>query len=39
MTPRIFVLHSRIKATSEKLPENAMRHLGLSARAYDRFLK
>jgi len=39
MTPRMIRAHCRIDANSEKMLENAMRRLGLSARAYDRILK
>ncbi|HJP95462.1 MAG TPA: YifB family Mg chelatase-like AAA ATPase [Pyrinomonadaceae bacterium] len=39
MTPRMIRAHCQIDAHSEKMLENAMRRLGLSARAYDRILK
>ncbi|HEU4511017.1 MAG TPA: YifB family Mg chelatase-like AAA ATPase [Pyrinomonadaceae bacterium] len=39
MTPRLIRSHCRIDSQSEKMLENAMRRLGLSARAYDRILK
>jgi magnesium chelatase family protein len=39
MTPRMIRAHCRIDSHSEKMLENAMRRLGLSARAYDRILK
>jgi magnesium chelatase family protein len=39
MTPRMIRAHCRIDSNSEKMLENAMRRLGLSARAYDRILK
>jgi magnesium chelatase family protein len=39
MTPRMIRAHCQIDTHSEKLLENAMRRLGLSARAYDRILK
>ena len=39
MTPRMIRTYCQIDANSEKMLENAMRRLGLSARAYDRILK
>jgi len=39
MTPRMIRAYCQIDANSEKMLENAMRRLGLSARAYDRILK
>jgi magnesium chelatase family protein len=39
MTPRMIRAHCQIDSNSEKMLENAMRRLGLSARAYDRILK
>jgi magnesium chelatase family protein len=39
MTPRMIRAYCRIDSHSEKTLENAMRRLGLSARAYDRILK
>ncbi|HEU0251740.1 MAG TPA: ATP-binding protein [Pyrinomonadaceae bacterium] len=39
MTPRMIRAHCQIDSQSEKMLENAMRRLGLSARAYDRILK
>ena len=39
MTPRMMRAHCQIDSNSEKMLENAMRRLGLSARAYDRILK
>ena len=39
MTTRMIRAHCQIDAHSEKMLENAMRRLGLSARAYDRILK
>jgi magnesium chelatase family protein len=39
MTPRMIRTYCRIDANSEKMLENAMRRVGLSARAYDRILK
>jgi magnesium chelatase family protein len=39
MTPRMIRAYCQIDAHSEKMLENAMRRLGLSARAYDRILK
>jgi magnesium chelatase family protein len=39
MTPRLIRACCQIDANSEKMLENAMRRLGLSARAYDRILK
>jgi magnesium chelatase family protein len=39
MTPRMIRVHCQIDANSEKMLENAMLRLGLSARAYDRILK
>jgi magnesium chelatase family protein len=39
MTPRMIRTHCRIDSNCEKMLENAMRRLGLSARAYDRILK
>jgi len=39
MTPRMIRLYCHIDSQSEKMLENAMRRLGLSARAYDRILK
>jgi magnesium chelatase family protein len=39
MTPRMIRAYCQIDSHSEKLLENAMRRLGLSARAYDRILK
>jgi magnesium chelatase family protein len=39
MTPRMIRTYCRIDTNGEKLLENAMRRLGLSARAYDRILK
>ena len=39
MTSRMIRAHCRIDSNSEKMLENAMRRLGLSARAYDRILK
>src|SRR5689334_4538503 len=39
MTPRMIRAYCQIDANSEKMLENAMRKLGLSARAYDRILK
>jgi magnesium chelatase family protein len=39
MTARLIRSHCRIDSNSEKMLENAMRRLGLSARAYDRILK
>jgi len=39
MTPRMIRAHCAIDSQSEKMLENAMRRLGLSARAYDRILK
>ena len=39
MTPRMIRAHCQIDSHSEKTLENAMRRLGLSARAYDRILK
>jgi len=39
MTPRMIRAHCKIDSNSEKMLENAMRRLGLSARAYDRILK
>ena len=39
MTPRMIRAFCHIDANSEKMLENAMRRLGLSARAYDRILK
>ena len=39
MTPRMIRNFCQIDATSEKMLENALRRLGLSARAYDRILK
>ena len=39
MTPRMIRAYCQIDSHSEKMLENAMRRLGLSARAYDRILK
>ena len=39
MTPRMIRAHCHIDSHSEKMLENAMQRLGLSARAYDRILK
>jgi len=39
MTPRMIRTYCQIDSESEKMLENAMRRLGLSARAYDRILK
>jgi magnesium chelatase family protein len=39
MTPRMIRAFCQIDSNSEKMLENAMRRLGLSARAYDRILK
>jgi magnesium chelatase family protein len=39
MTPRMIRTYCRIDGNSEKMLENAMRRVGLSARAYDRILK
>jgi magnesium chelatase family protein len=39
MTPRMIRTYCQIDANSEKMLENAMRRVGLSARAYDRILK
>ena len=39
MTPRMIRNFCHIDSNSEKMLENAMRRLGLSARAYDRILK
>ena len=39
MTPRMIRTYCGIDANSEKMLENAMRRVGLSARAYDRILK
>ena len=39
MTPRMIRNYCRIDAQCDKMLENAMRRLGLSARAYDRILK
>jgi len=39
MTPRMIRAYCEIDSQSEKMLENAMRRLGLSARAYDRILK
>lgn len=39
MTPRMIRTFCQIDTSSEKMLENAMRRLGLSARAYDRILK
>ena len=39
MTPRMIRSYCPIDSNSEKMLENAMRPLGLSARAYDRILK
>ncbi|HEY0365622.1 MAG TPA: YifB family Mg chelatase-like AAA ATPase [Pyrinomonadaceae bacterium] len=39
MTPRMIRAHCKIDSHSEKMLENAMHRLGLSARAYDRILK
>lgn len=39
MTPRMIRTYCQIDSNSEKMLENAMRRLGLSARAYDRILK
>src|ERR1044072_1917938 len=39
MTPRLIRTYCPIDANSERMLENAMRRVGLSARAYDRILK
>ncbi len=39
MTPRMIRTYCRIDANSERMLENAMQRVGLSARAYDRILK
>ncbi|HUE83788.1 MAG TPA: hypothetical protein VMM84_16925, partial [Pyrinomonadaceae bacterium] len=39
MTPRLIRRYCRIDSESEKMLEQAMMRLGLSARAYDRILK
>jgi magnesium chelatase family protein len=39
MTPRMIRAYCQIDSQSEKMLENAMKRLGLSARAYDRILK
>jgi len=39
MTPRMIRTYCQIDTNSEKMLENAMRRVGLSARAYDRILK
>ena len=39
MTPRMIRAHCHIDSESERMLENAMTRLGLSARAYDRILK
>jgi magnesium chelatase family protein len=39
MTPRMIRAYCQIDTNSEKMLENAMRRVGLSARAYDRILK
>jgi len=39
MTPRMIRAYYQIDSHSERMLENAMRRLGLSARAYDRILK
>lgn len=39
MTPRLIRRHCRLSGASQKLIEEAMHRMGLSARAYDRILK
>jgi magnesium chelatase family protein len=39
MSPRLISKYCRIDSEGERMPEQAMTRLGLSARAYDRILK